>query len=32
MIIEETITEIRFMVFPMLNVKGEISSRDMYET
>lgn len=30
--IEETITEIRFMVFPMLNVSGEISSRDMYDT
>ena len=32
MIIEDTITDIRFMVFPMLNVKGEISSRDMYDT
>lgn len=32
MMIEETITEIRFMVLPTLNVKGEISSRDMYET
>lgn len=30
--IEETITDIRFIVFPMLNVKGEISSRDIYET
>lgn len=29
MIIEETMTDIRFMVFPMLNVKGEISSKDM---
>lgn len=29
MIIEETMTDIRFMVFPMLNVKGEISSNDM---
>lgn len=29
---DETITEIRFIVFPMLNVKGEISSSDMYET
>lgn len=26
---EETMTDIRFMVFPMLNVKGEISSKDM---
>lgn len=32
MIMEETMTDIRFMVFPMLNVKGEISSKDMYET
>lgn len=32
MIIEETITEILFIVFPMLNVKGEISFKDMYET
>lgn len=30
--IEETMTEIRFIVFPMLNVKGEISSSDMYDT
>jgi hypothetical protein len=29
MIIEDTMTDIRFMVFPMLNVKGEISSNDM---
>lgn len=27
--IEETMTDIRFIVFPMLNVKGEISSKDM---
>jgi len=32
MIMDETMTEIRFMVFPMLKVKGEISSRDMYDT
>lgn len=32
MMIEDTMTDIRFMVFPMLNVKGEISSSDMYET
>lgn len=32
MMIEDIMTDIRFMVFPMLNVKGEISSRDMYET
>ena len=32
MMIEETITDIRFMVFPTLNVKGDISSNDMYET
>lgn len=32
MIMEETMTDIRFMVFPMLNVKGDISSRDMYDT
>jgi hypothetical protein len=29
---EATITEILFIVFPMLNVKGEIWSSDMYET
>jgi hypothetical protein len=29
MIIDETITEIRFMVLPTLNVSGDISSRDM---
>lgn len=29
MMIDETMTEIRFMVFPMLNVKGDISSSDM---
>lgn len=29
---EETITEIRFIVFPTLNVRGEISSRDIYDT
>lgn len=29
MMMEETMTDIRFMVFPMLNVKGEISSKDM---
>lgn len=27
--IDETITDIRFIVLPMLNVNGEISSRDM---
>lgn len=27
--IDETMTEILFMVFPMLNVKGEISSNDI---
>ena len=32
MMMEDTMTEIRFMVFPMLNVKGEISSSDMYDT
>lgn len=32
MIMEDTITEILFMVLPMLNVNGEISLRDMYET
>ena len=31
-IMEDTMTDIRFMVFPMLNVKGEIWSRDMYDT
>ena len=30
--IDETMTDIRFMVLPMLNVKGEIWSRDMYDT
>lgn len=29
MMMDETITDIRFKVFPMLNVKGEISSSDM---
>jgi len=29
MIMDETMTDIRFMVFPMLKVKGEISFRDM---
>lgn len=32
MMIDATMTEIRFIVFPTLNVKGEIWSRDMYET
>ena len=32
MMIEATMTEILFMVFPMLNVNGEISFRDMYDT
>lgn len=32
MMIDETMTEIRFIVFPMLNVNGEISSSDMYDT
>lgn len=32
MMIEATMTEIRFIVFPTLNVNGEIWSRDMYET
>jgi hypothetical protein len=27
--IDETITDMRFIVLPMLNVNGEISSRDM---
>ncbi|KAG9155034.1 hypothetical protein Leryth_025733 [Lithospermum erythrorhizon] len=27
---DETMTEIRFMVFPTLNVKGEISSSDIH--
>nr|GEZ66326.1 hypothetical protein [Tanacetum cinerariifolium] len=29
MMMDETMTDIRFIVFPMLNVKGEISSSDM---
>lgn len=29
MMMEETITDIRFIVLPMLNVNGEISSKDM---
>lgn len=32
MMIEATITEILFIVFPMLNVNGDISFRDMYDT
>jgi len=32
MMMDETITEILFIVLPMLNVKGDISSRDMYDT
>lgn len=32
MMIEDTITDIRFIVFPILNVNGEISSSDIYET
>ena len=32
MIIEETITDILFIVFPILKVRGEIWSKDMYET
>ena len=32
MIIDEMMTDILFMVFPMLKVNGEISSNDMYET
>lgn len=32
MMMEETITDMRFMVLPTLNVKGDIWSRDMYET
>lgn len=32
MMIEDTITDIRFIVLPMLNVKGEISFKDMYDT
>jgi hypothetical protein len=31
-IIDDTITEIRFMVLPILNVSGDISSNDMYDT
>jgi hypothetical protein len=30
--IEEAITVARFIVLPMLNVRGEISFRDMYDT
>lgn len=29
MMMEETMTDIRFIVLPMLKVNGEISSRDM---
>lgn len=29
MMIDETMTDIRFIVLPMLNVNGEISSNDM---
>lgn len=32
MMMEETMTDILFMVFPTLKVKGEISFKDMYET
>lgn len=32
MIIEETMTVTRFIVLPMLNVSGEISFSDMYDT
>lgn len=32
MMMEDTITDILFMVLPMLNVSGDISFRDMYET
>jgi hypothetical protein len=32
MMIEETMTVTRFMVLPMLNVSGEISFNDMYDT
>jgi len=32
MIIEDTITDTLFIVFPTLNVRGVISSRDIYET
>lgn len=32
MMMDDTMTDIRFMVFPMLNVKGDISSNDMYDT
>lgn len=32
MMMEATMTEMRFMVLPTLNVSGEISSSDMYET
>lgn len=32
MIIEDTMTETLFIVFPTLNVNGEISFKDMYET
>lgn len=30
--IEETITVMRLMVLPILNVSGDISSNDMYDT
>lgn len=29
MMMDETMTDMRFMVLPMLNVNGEISSSDM---
>lgn len=32
MIMDDTITNILFIVFPTLNVNGDISSRDMYDT
>ena len=32
MMMDDTMTDIRFMVLPMLNVNGDISSNDMYDT
>lgn len=32
MMMEATITKILFIVFPILNVNGDISFKDMYDT
>lgn len=32
MMMDETMTDMRFIVLPMLKVNGEIWSRDMYDT